>query len=322
MRKIAPAILLLAMTLQLPSAWAEDKHRCLFISSYHIGYAWSDGIEAAVYQHLKERCVVRSVYLDSKREPHPEKIEKRAHKVKQLVEEWKPDVIIAADDNASKFVIKPYYRDSDIPVIFCGINWSVEEYGYPYSNTTGMVEVMPIKSLLNFVRKTVPNARNGVFLSADVMTERKDYQRYKKVFARKGIKLNKELAATFTDWTTMYHRSQSYDFIIVNNNAGIVDWNEKQARAVVTESGQRPTFTVYEWMMPFAMIGVTKDPAEQGEWAAKAASSVLKGVPISTIPIIPNQRWNLWRNDALSNMAKLEIPLSIKIKSRPYKENK
>lgn len=319
MRSVVLALLLFQFP---PLIWASDIQRCLFISSYHVGYVWSDGIEASVYQHLQDHCDLRSVYLDSKRQPQTNSIKAKAAKIHQLVNEWKPDVIIAADDNASKFVIKPYYRDSDIPVIFCGINWSVKEYGYPYSNATGMVEVMPIKSLVKYVRQTVPNARNGLFLSAQVITERKDYERYKKVFARKGIKLNAELVTTFSEWTEKYHSSQSYDFIIVNNNAGIPDWNDMKARAVVNGANRRPGFTVYEWMMPYAMIGVTKDPEEQGEWAAKVARSVLNGVQVSTIPIIPNQRWNLWRNDELSNRARLDIPVSIKIKSRPYKEYK
>lgn len=321
MRIIASLILCLGITLQnSPPVFAKDSQRCLFISSYHVGYAWSDGIETSVYKHLKNRCELRSAYLDSKRDVDIRNIKQRAIEVKHLVDEWKPDIIIAADDNASKFLIKPYYRNSNIPVIFCGINWSVAEYGYPYANATGMVEVMPIQSLLNFVRQTVPNARNGVFLSADVITEEKDYQRYRKVFASKGISLRAELVATFNDWTDKYLMSQSADFIIINNNAGITGWDEEKAHAIVSQSGRLPSFTVYEWMMPYAMIGVTKDPAEQGEWAASAARSVLDGMRISNIPIIPNQRWNLWRNDSLTHKYGVEIPISIKIKSRPYKE--
>lgn len=320
MRTIASLILWLGITLQnSPPVLAENSQRCLFISSYHVGYAWSDGIESSVYKHLKNRCVLRSVYLDSKRDVDIHNIKQRAIEVKHLVDEWKPDIIIAADDNASKFVIKPYYRDSEIPVVFCGINWSVKEYSYPYSNATGMVEVMPIESLLKFVRQTVPNARRGVFLSANVMTESKDFQRYENIFASKGIKLEAKLVSTFKDWADKYHLSQSQDFIIVNNNAGIRDWNDKQARIIVTNTSI-PTFTVYEWMMPYAMIGVTKDPEEQGEWSAKVASHVLDGMDISNIPIVPNQRWNLWRNEGLTNNNGLHIPMVIKIRSRIYKE--
>jgi len=320
MRIFASLILLLGISLQNSHpAWGKDSQRCLFISSYHVGYAWSDGIESSVYKHLQDRCELRSVYLDSKRDAQAHNIKQRATKVKQLIEEWKPDVIIAADDNASKFVIKPYYRDSDIPVVFCGINWSVKEYGYPYSNATGMVEVMPIESLLKFVRQTVPSARRGVFLSANVMTEAKDYQRYKKIFANKGIRLEAVLVSTFNDWVDKYHLSQSQDFIIVNNNAGIIDWDDEQARNVAKNT-RVATFTVYEWMMPYAMIGVTKDPAEQGEWSAKVVNRVLDGMSVTKIPIVPNQRWNLWRNDDVTNKSGLQIPMGIKIKSRKYKE--
>ena len=81
-----------------------------------------------------------------------------------------------------------------------------------------------------------------------------------------------------------------------------------------------PSFTVYEWMMPYAMIGVTKDPEEQGEWSAKVATHVLDGMRVSDIPIVPNQRWNLWRNEGLIDNSRLKIPVVIKMKSRIYKE--
>ena len=297
---------------------ANELPRCLFISSYHVGYPWSDGIEAAVYSQLERHCQLRSAYLDSKRQPQLSEIQAQALRVKSEIEHWQPHILIAADDNASKFLIQPFYRDSKIPVVFCGVNWSVEEYGYPYRNATGMVEVMPINTLLNLISLTVPNARTGVFISADVITEQKDFDRYKKVFLQKGIELVPALVSSYSDWEKAYKAAQSYDFIILNNNAGIEDWEHQQAKSLVLTKGRAPAFTVYEWMMPYATIGVTKDPKEQGEWSAKVATYVLDGGDITAIPIIPNRRWNMWRNDRVAKQQKFTLPVSLKMKFRPY----
>ncbi len=59
-----------------------------------------------------------------------------ALKVKKVIQQWKPDLVIASDDAASKYVVKEYYRDANIPFVFIGVNWSIKSYEYPYKNVT------------------------------------------------------------------------------------------------------------------------------------------------------------------------------------------
>ncbi|MES9974447.1 MAG: hypothetical protein ABW094_09315, partial [Candidatus Thiodiazotropha sp.] len=122
-------------------------NKCLFISSYHTGYAWSDGVESGLRETLGGKCELKQFDMDTKR--HKDEVSKKeaARKARELIERWRPDVVITADDNAAKYVIKPFFKDHQVPFVFCGINWNVDEYGFPYSNTTGMVEVAPIDVL-------------------------------------------------------------------------------------------------------------------------------------------------------------------------------
>ena len=68
--------------------------------------------------------------------------------------------------------------------------------------------------------------------------------------------------------------------------------------------------------MPFAMIGVTKVPEEQGEWAAKSALRILGGMAPSDIPIVPNNQRDIWINHELLAAASLELPIGLMRKGK------
>ena len=37
-------------------------------------------------------------------------------------------------------------------VVFCGVNWSAQQYGLPTSNVTGIIEVLPMKENLQQIK--------------------------------------------------------------------------------------------------------------------------------------------------------------------------
>ena len=58
-------------------------------------------------------------------------IKSAATKAKAVIDELKPDIVIASEDNASKYLIMPLYKNSSIPFVFCGVNFSADAYGFP-----------------------------------------------------------------------------------------------------------------------------------------------------------------------------------------------
>ncbi|MFM1892820.1 MAG: hypothetical protein RLZ44_1897, partial [Pseudomonadota bacterium] len=58
------AVLLLTLGAWSGAAWSA---RCLYISSYHQGYAWSDGVERGLRQGLEGQCELRQFDMDTKR---------------------------------------------------------------------------------------------------------------------------------------------------------------------------------------------------------------------------------------------------------------
>ena len=290
--------------------------KCLFVSSYHPGYAWSDGVERGLRSILEGKCEIRQFNMDTKRNKHPEYMKKTGLEAKQLIDSWKPDIVITADDNAAKYVIQAHYRDHEVPFVFCGVNWTADEYGFPYSNVTGMVEVAPIYPLIEKVKDLIPGAKRAIYLGADTVTEKKNLARFEKALGKYDIHLDSALADTMHDWLNSYTRAQQYDFVIVGSNSGIYNWNRERVINIIRTRSKKLTVTNHDWMMPYTMLGFTKIPEEQGEWAAQAALSILAGVQISKIAIIPNRKWDIWTNSSLLQAANIMLPEGLILKSK------
>lgn len=288
-----------------------SEARCLFVSSYHRGDHGSDGIEDGLREALGNRCGLRVFYMDSKRNRAPEAIARAGEQARDLIEQWKPDVVIAADDNAARYLVMPWLRGLDLPVVFCGINWTVEEYGLPYTNATGMVEVAPMASLLDLVRQLVPAARSAMYLGADTLSEGKNLARSREIAQEKGLQLEAALVSTTAQWIEAYRKAQDLDVLIVGNRSGIDDWDPGAVREVLLRDTRRISVTSDRAMTPYSMIGFTKVPEEQGEWAGKLAVRILDGGDPADYPVVANRRWDIWINPRLLDAGHIRLPFRI-----------
>jgi len=282
--------------------------RCLFISSYHQGYPWSNRIEQSLRSVLRGRCEIRQFDMDTKRYKSEGEIKQKALEAKRLVETWRPDVVITADDNAAKHVIQPYFEDHEIPFVFCGVNWTVEEYGFPYSNVTGMIEVAPIRRLLKQALEIVPGAKRAFYIGADTLTESKNLERFRAATQRYDLSLEHRLVSSTEDWLAAHREAQAYDVVILGSSAGINDWDSEQVQSHILANSRKLSITNHDWMMHFAMLGASKVAEEQGEWAGKTALAILDGMSPSDIPIIANSRQDIWINDQILAAADIHLP--------------
>ena len=303
-------LLAAAYGLQVNATPEADK-KCLLLMSYHQGYSWNDGIEAEVEKKLAGHCVLKKFFMDTKRNLSVAYAKDKAQQAKQLITLFKPDIVIASDDNASKYVVTQY-KNSTLPFVFCGINWTAAAYGFPYKNVTGMVEVGPIIPLLQVIRKTVKNVHRGMYISADVVSERKDFARYKKVYNAEGVSLSAKFVSSMREWEQAYLDAQKADFIIVNNYAGINDWDSQRAIKIVDRNSTKFTVSYYKWMMPFVMFSITKKAEEQGRWAAEVAIEILNGTPVNEIPITVNKEWAMFANTRLLKKAGIQLDANTK----------
>jgi ABC-type uncharacterized transport system substrate-binding protein len=279
--------------------------KVLFIDSYHEGYPWSDGIVNGVKSVIEGKGInLKIVRMDTKRNKSEEFKKEAALKMKAVIEDFKPDVVIAADDNASKYLIQPFYKDAKLPFVFCGVNWDASNYGYPYKNVTGMVEVAGAKELIDTLKAYSKGPRIAL-LSDDTLSSKQSVDNYKN---KLGLKLTPIYANTLEEWKQSFKTIQGqYDILLVENVIGINDFNEEEAKAFASENAKIPSGAVQKINMPYAMLGYLKVAEEQGEWSAEAALKILGGTSPSDIPITNNTKGALVVNARLAAKAGVEF---------------
>jgi ABC-type uncharacterized transport system substrate-binding protein len=294
---------------------AHAAKRVLYVDSYHEGYEWSDGVAEGVRSALKNSHVTLKIFhMDTKRNTDEAYKKHAALQAKELIGSFHPDVVIASDDNASKYLIEPYFKDASLPFVFCGVNYNADDYGFPYSNVTGMLELPPAVKLIYSLKHFKRIVTVG-YLAADTLTERKD-----------GFYTNKDVreefveryVKTFEEWKTAFNELQDkVDVLIVGNNGGIRGWDNAEAQQFTLENTRIPTGCLLDWMAPVVFLGATRSAQEQGRYAASTALRILNGTAPSSIPIVGNVEANIIINMKIAKKLGIKVPQSfIKIASR------
>ncbi|MFZ4436975.1 MAG: ABC transporter substrate-binding protein [Syntrophales bacterium] len=293
------------------------KKKVLFVDSYHAGYEWSDGEVAGAKKAIGDKYDFKVVHMDTKRSSSPEAQKKAGAMVKGEIDSWKPDVVITADDNAAKLVILPYFKDSDLPFVFCGINWDASGYGFPSKNVTGVLEVSVIKPLIDSMKKFAKGGKVG-FLGNDNETDRKEAENLKKL----GVQLSSAIfVKTFDEWKTAYSKLQDEaDMLIFINNAGITGWNDAEAAKYTREKTKIPSGSTHDFVAPFVLIDYAKLADEQGELAAGIAIQILEGKSPKDFPIITNKKGQMYVNLGIAKKLGIQFPLETLKAAKVIKE--
>lgn len=284
---------------------------CIYVSSYHRGFEWSDRLEAGLRDTLTPHCRIVQFDMDSNRRKDPDQISAAAVDALRLIREQMPDVVVTSDDNAARYLVAPYLKGTETPVVFSGINWTIEEYGFPATNVTGIVEIAPIVALFDAAKKSVPDARRVAFFSADTLTQNKNFLRHSKIARQAGLDITHFSAITMNDWLNIFDQSQTYDFAIMGSIAGINDWTDDIALKHVEDNTSTLVITTHDWLMKYASLGFTIIPEEHGKWAGNAAAAILNGLPASAIPVVTNRKWDTWVNSALIEASGAQVPQRI-----------
>lgn len=293
--------LLLVISTILGCTNTEQK-KVFYLNSYHEGYKASDEVMAGIKEIMKEENVSLSVFfMDAKRKSSDQEREKVVKNALEKMEAFNPNLIIVSDDDAVKFVITPYFKNRMIPVVFCGVNWSAKQYGLPVSNITGMIEVLPIEESIQTMMKYYPKAKKLVVISENSVSERKNTAILDKVYKKYGFNVSYQLVDNFEAWKIAFKKANNEaDLIYLPTNGAIKGWKIKEAKDFVNKNILKPVFTCDDFMMAYAVYGLTKVAKEQGLWAGKTAVSILKGASPSTVPVSKNTQSKSFINPFLA----------------------
>ena len=270
--------------------------KVLYVNAYHQGYAWSDGIEAAIVARLQASGVqTKTVRLDSKL--HPESVAAKVKEAKAILDAEKPDAVIVSDDNPVKFFVTPYLKGAATPVVFCGVNWDGSAHGLPYPNTTGMYEVSLTRQMVGALSKVAKGSRVG-FLASDNETAHADAAGIKKYCDQPALadRYVKDLAG----WKAEFVKMQTSVDILLVRIDGLKGWDNAAMASWVEENIRIPVGADQEEVAPFALATFAKLPSEQGEWAADAAMAIMRGAKPGDIPAARNHKSKIIVNQRLA----------------------
>ncbi|HSS65762.1 MAG TPA: ABC transporter substrate binding protein, partial [Gammaproteobacteria bacterium] len=195
----------LATGVCLPGAPAAAPHsngvkvRVVVVSSYHREYLWSQDTNAGVTAALLDfgyleneeqgksfwqddyvessKAVVRKLWMDTKRRNRLSEIADSVARIIGEIEEFGPDIILLGDDNAANYV-GSHYLDTELPVVFWGINGTPMKYGLlesmerPGHNITGIYQAGYLREGLVALKTLLPEVKSFAVLSDDSPTGR------------------------------------------------------------------------------------------------------------------------------------------------------
>jgi ABC-type uncharacterized transport system substrate-binding protein len=269
-----------------------EGKKVLFVDSYHQGYPWSDGIESGVHEVLDESGVeLKIIRLDTKNNTDEAFGVAAGLDAKSEIEAFNPDVVIACDDNAQKYLVVPHFKGTDIPFVFCGVNWDASDYGYPADNVTGMIEVELPDQLVNILKGYTDGERVG-YLTIDTETERKVVDTYNERFF--DSQLTPYWVTNQDEFKNAFIQAQEeVDILFMGNNAGSPSWDEAEMQKFILENTSIPTGSINDWMAHYSLLTLAKSANEQGQWAAQTALNIIDGTAVTDIEISENKKGNV-----------------------------
>lgn len=303
---------------------AQAAHRVLVVHSYHAEFDWVQGINEAIQSILKPQIGYRIFYMDTKRHPSDDWKIKAAEEAKKILSEYRPDVVIAVDDNAQAFFVREFVGKSHYKFIFCGVNANPKKYNYPAVNVTGILERTYVSQVLNMLKRIVPRTETIAWVSDYSATTNVLLPRVRAIAKKNALPI--EIVdyirpKTFDQWQKTILAIQNNPDIdalliplyhTVKARAG----NESVAAAEVMQWTFENTTKPIVGFWPFsvddgALCAVVVDPYEHGKVAALMARQIIGGKAVSDLPIVVNRDGYVIVN--LKTAAKLGIDIPFEV---------
>ncbi|MFA5157226.1 MAG: ABC transporter substrate binding protein [Candidatus Omnitrophota bacterium] len=304
------------------------KTRLFVVSSYHPEYLWSQdtnkGFCAALIDFKffdnqaqadeytrndyieTERTIIKRAWMDTKRRSKAGEIADAAGSIIDEINEFKPDLIFLGDDNAANY-IGSQFIDTDIPVVFWGINGFPMKYGlldsieWPGHNVTGVYQAGYVKECLEYLKKLIPGVTTFAVLADDSETGRTKAKELQKLASTGKLPL-KLIGAVVTDSLEEW-QSKALDlqknvdaFFVLNHNT-IRDKHGKsidqlEIGAWYLKNIAKPECSQEKQFAQEGMLLVVDDSGfKQGYEAVKIADQILRaGKNPANIPVYAPER--------------------------------
>ena len=294
----------------------RTEKKVLLVHSYHTGYPWVDAITQGVKRAFAgSHAHLEIFYMDTKRRTSEAWKRQSGQNARQIVEEWRPDVVITSDDNAQQYFAKDYAGRQTPQVVFCGVNASPQKYGYPASNVTGILEVPHFAASLDHLRKFVPDAKRIAIVTDDSPTSAGALAFMKRQPTSCEL-VSCETPTTFKQWQNAIRRCQdSADAIAVYmyhtvKRAGQAESMEpKEVMAWTVANSRIPIVGLFIFTVDDgALCGFLESGVEHGFRAGQMALELLGGKSAADVPLVTALEGQSMLNMATARKFGISVP--------------
>jgi ABC-type uncharacterized transport system substrate-binding protein len=279
------------------------SYKILVVMSYEEKNPWCIQIKDGIDSVFAGNSDIKYFYMDTKK--NFKGGVRKAKEAYELYKRFRPDGVIAADDNAQSMFVLPYLKDKvKTPVMFCAVNAEPEKYDYPASNVSGILERNFIGESIAFAKQLVPSISTVGFLAKDSPSGRairKQVENESDTYLAKyvGFKLVKTIKETLA---VLEDYKKTCDSLFVDATNGILDadgrsLDNQQVTRIVAKSYKKPLIGANNFHVRYGVLcAVVKSGNAQGRISAEMLVKAIKGTPVKQIPITVNKYGNRMLN--------------------------
>ena len=298
----------------------------LILHSYNTDYFWTRDVDVGIDRILGDNnyIVTYRHYMDTKNHPYAE-FQKRAGIIaRRVIESIEPDVIIAVDDDAQKFVAKNYVNHPKMNIVFAGVNTTPDKYGYDKAdNVTGILERNQLAAVRDAVeemgkKRLSHDQKVRLVNMGDRSATVGENEKWILAFDWEPVELVDSFRAyTFEEWKEKVKVIHNYaDFMFTTNY--------RSMPRSKTEKGFVPPEEVISWTVKNSKIpiigthgffveeggplAVATSPFEQGEVTAKMALEIIRGKKASSIPIRSTEQFIIFMREDIMKLQGIKLP--------------
>jgi ABC-type uncharacterized transport system substrate-binding protein len=289
------SIAVMCLLSHIPTIEAASN-KILVVMSYEEDNPWCMQIKEGIDSVLAGDSDIKYFFMDTKKNINGGV--RKAEEAYELYKQFRPDGVIAADDNAQSMFVLPYLKDKvTTPVMFCAVNAEPEEYGYPASNVSGILERDFISESIAFAKQLVPSINTVGFLAKDSPSGRairKQVETESDTYLTKfaGFKLVQTIQETLV---VLEAYQKTSDALFITSTNGILDADGKsldnqQVTRIVAKAYKKPLIGANDFHVKYGVLcAVVKSGNAQGKISAEMLLKAMKGTPVKDIPVTVNK---------------------------------